>query len=119
MIDNPWLFRYTQKPEARVRLFCFHYAGGTGQVFQKWASILPSTIEVCSIQLPGRMNRFNEELMTDIQSIVTSFSENIKPLLDKPFAVFGHSLGALLAFEWVRHLRKTSGPLPIQLFVSA
>ncbi len=101
-----------------MRLFCFPYAGGGVHVFRAWADNLPKTVEVCPIQLPGRGARMMEAPYTRMVPLVHAAAEALLPHLDKPFAFFGHSMGALVSFEVARWLRRQTGPEPIRLFVS-
>jgi medium-chain acyl-[acyl-carrier-protein] hydrolase len=101
-----------------MRLFCFPYAGGGVHAFRAWADNLPKTVEVCPVQLPGRGARMMEAPFTQMLPLVQAAAEALLPHLDKPFAFFGHSMGALVSFEVARWLRKQGAPEPIHLFVS-
>jgi medium-chain acyl-[acyl-carrier-protein] hydrolase len=79
---------------------------------------LPGSVEVCPVQIPGRETRFREPAFTRIPALTEALTEGLRPHLDRPFAFFGHSLGALVAFEVARRLRQDSGTEPVQLFVS-
>ena len=115
---NSWLASCKPKPRARLRLFCFPYAGGGASIYQTWAEKLPDTVEVCPVQLPGRETRIRERAFTDVTLLVEVLAPAILPLLDKPYAFFGHSMGGLISFELARYLRRHQGPLPIHLFIS-
>jgi medium-chain acyl-[acyl-carrier-protein] hydrolase len=114
-----WVPFRVVRPHPRLRLFCFPYAGGAAQVFRLWGSSLSEEVEVCPIQLPGRWNRLKEPPFTRVEPLVEAAAAALRPLLDLPFAFFGHSFGALVAFELVRQLRREGGPLPIRLFLAA
>jgi surfactin synthase thioesterase subunit len=101
-----------------MRLFCFCYAGGNAAVYLPWQTILGPDIEVCAIQLPGRGARFGEPLPQDLGSMIPAIAQAIAPLQDRPFAFFGHSLGALLAYELTHYLREHASTLPRHLIVS-
>lgn len=116
---NPWLFGFRPDPRASSRLFCFPYAGGGPRTYAKWAESLPSTAEVGLVQFPGRAGRFNEPPITRLSDLIEALGHGLRPNLDKPFAFFGHSLGALLCFELARYIRREFGLLPMHLFVSA
>lgn len=116
---NPWLVAYREAREAELRLFCFPFAGGGVRVFRDWPKHLPPNLEILTVQLPGRGNRINEPLMERWEDLLPSLGEAMEKFLDKPFAFFGHSLGALIAFEMTRHLRRRGRPVPQNLFVSA
>ncbi|MGV2826967.1 beta-ketoacyl synthase N-terminal-like domain-containing protein [Myxosarcina sp. GI1(2024)] len=116
--EQLWVKCFQPNPHARLRLFCFPYAGAGASIFQTWANELPSEIEVCSIQLPGRESRLGEVPLTRLKPLIQNLLPALKPALDIPFALFGHSLGALLSFELIRELRRQNCPLPTQFFVS-
>jgi len=112
-----WILRRAGPPAA-LRLFCFCYAGGNAAVYLPWQGALGPDIEVCAIQLPGRGTRFAEPLLQHIDEAVPAIAQAIAALPDLPFAFFGHSLGALLAYEVSHYLRERGGALPRQLIVS-
>lgn len=116
--NNPWVVRWQPNHKATLRLFCFPYAGGSASMYRTWGNSLPSHVEVCAIQLPGRGARMAETPMTSLPDILRELSQAIRPYLDLPFAFFGHSMGAMLSFELARVLRKESGVRPAHLFVS-
>jgi medium-chain acyl-[acyl-carrier-protein] hydrolase len=116
--SNPWLAHHLPNPRAKLRLFCLPYAGGAASIYQDWAEKLPEAVEVCPIQPPMRGARINEEPFTRIAPLVRSIASAVGPLLNKPYALFGHSMGALVSFELARHFRRERAPLPIHLFVS-
>lgn len=118
MESERWIVRQRQKAGARLRLFCFPYAGGAASIFYPWRQALPEFVEVCPIQLPGRENRFGEPLFNQLNQLTPVLTQVIQPYLDMPFAFFGHSLGALLGFELARDLRRQNLPLPFHLFAS-
>jgi medium-chain acyl-[acyl-carrier-protein] hydrolase len=104
---------------AALRLFCFPYAGAGASLFSTWQARLPPEIEVCPVQLPGRESRWREAPLTLCGPLLEGVARALEPALDRPFALFGHSLGALLAFELARYLRRHAGVAPRRLFVSA
>jgi medium-chain acyl-[acyl-carrier-protein] hydrolase len=114
-----WVARSTSAGSGEVRLFCFPYAGAGASVFRSWQRLLPPWLELCAVQLPGRENRRAEPLRHRLADLVLAMAQGLEPLLDPPFAFFGHSLGALLAFELCRTLRRAGWPSPAHLFVSA
>src|SRR5215472_10099046 len=115
---NSWVIFPRPNPLARWRLFCLPYAGGGASAFYNWPLDLPNYVEVCSVQLPGRENRMSERPFTHFLPLIQSLTKAVWPLLDKPFAFFGHSMGAILGFELARQLRKLNEPEPIHLFAS-
>jgi medium-chain acyl-[acyl-carrier-protein] hydrolase len=117
-VKNPWLVVSRRNPNAALRLFCFHYAGGNAYLFRTWhASLLPE-VEVYGIQLPGRANRLLDSPCKRVPELFPELSDALVPLLNKPFVFFGHSMGALVAFETARWLRRNKQMLPAHLFVS-
>lgn len=115
---SSWFIIPQPNTEATHRLFCFHYAGGNGQIFYPWVKELDPSIELVAIQLPGHGTRFNEPLATSMDSIVDSLGEQIVDYLDKPYTFFGHSLGGLMAYALTHWLQKKFLPLPDCLYVS-
>ena len=111
-----WLAYYRPKPNPRVRLFCFHYRGGSASIFRQWSNLLPPEIEVCPIQLPGREGRINEKPFTDISELVENLAPSLIPYLDKPFSFYCHSMGTLIGFELAHLLRQKYRLNPLHLF---
>jgi medium-chain acyl-[acyl-carrier-protein] hydrolase len=116
---DSWIACRKPNPQARLRLFCFPYAGSGAAMFRTWSDGLPADVEVCPVQFPGRGTRLMETPLTQLSPLVEALAKALVPLLDKPFAFFGHSLGALVGFELARQLRRQSGVQPVRLFVSA
>ncbi len=115
--NSKWLLR-PPSMNARLRVFCFPYAGASATAYSSWQNALGSNIDVCAIQLPGRGARFNEPNMASLSNLIHALAELIQHYSDKPFVFFGHSLGAVLAFELTRHLRRYRHREPDHLFVS-
>jgi len=108
----------TTNPKAKARLFCFPFAGGSTLAYRAWSQQLPSGIELRPVRLPGREGRFKEACYRDAIPLAQALASGLSSYLDLPFAFFGHSMGALLAFELVRTLRRQGGPEPFCLMVS-
>lgn len=115
---SDWIVFPKPNPQAKLRLFCFPYAGGAASVYRSWPEGCPAEIEICSVQLPGRESRWREPRFTAVGPLIQALSGSIRPFLDRPFAFFGHSLGALVAFELARRLRREGATEPVYLFVS-
>lgn len=115
---NKWFASPKPNPAARLRLFCFPYAGGGTTVFWKWADHLPADVEVCLAQLPGRGTRLLHAPYTQMPPLVETLAREILPYTDKPFALLGHSMGALVSFELARLLNAERGLGPVHLFAS-
>lgn len=116
---DPWFQYVKTSKRARIRLFCLHYAGGGASIYRQWGALFPPEIELFPIQLPGRENRWQEAPYTDLMDLIRPLVEGLHPYLDKPYALFGYSMGALVSFELVRHLRRRGLPMPFHLFVAA
>jgi medium-chain acyl-[acyl-carrier-protein] hydrolase len=119
-IQTKWVAPYHRRSSgALLRLFCFPYAGGGGSVFLRALAGLTPSIEVCPVQLPGRENRLSEPLLTSVPEVARSAASGLQEYFDMPFAFFGHSLGAIIAYELAQVLRGSAGPQPRRLVVSA
>jgi medium-chain acyl-[acyl-carrier-protein] hydrolase len=118
MRNNVWIKRTRQDPRTCFRLFCFPHAGGGASIFRAWPDRLPSEIEVCAIQLPGREERLREPPFARLSSLIDVLADVLYPYMDLPFAFFGHSLGSLISFELARRLRRQKALCPLQLFIS-
>ncbi len=116
---DSWIACPKPSPQALLRLFCFPYAGGGVSIFRAWSDGLPADVEVCPVQLPGRGTRLMEPPFTRLSPLIQALAQALFPLLDKPFAFFGHSLGALVSFELARQLRRQYAMQPVRLFISA
>src|SRR5262249_46014658 len=103
---SPWFSVYRAAPSTRYRLFCFPYAGAAGVIYSKWARLLPSGVEVCAIELPGRSSRIREPPISRLAPLVSALADSMSPMLGSPFGFYGHSFGALIAFEVARELRR-------------
>ena len=112
-----WATRVDANPHTAVRLVCFPYAGGGSWAFRRWGA-LAASVEVCAVELPGRGRRMAEPPIRRTASLVPLIARGLEAHLDLPCAFFGHSLGAVLAFEVARLLHRTSGVSPLHLFVS-
>lgn len=117
MSFSRWLPRSPRETPG-LRLFAFPWAGGGATVFQTWASGLPADVELLPVQLPGREERLGEPAFERIEPLVEATRQALAPHLDVPFAFYGHSMGALVAFELTRALRRRGGPMPARLMVS-
>ncbi|SFJ92621.1 Surfactin synthase thioesterase subunit [Paenibacillus sp. UNC496MF] len=113
-----WFLNANEQSNANSRLFCFPYAGGGASIFRGWTQYFPNDIEVCPVQLPGRESRVLESPMISLSQIVKAIVGEIKPLLHTPFVFFGHSMGALIAYETAREIGRVYGKHPAHLFVS-
>ncbi len=117
--SSQW-FRIEQ-PRSRplMRLFCFPFAGGGTLAFRPWVAELPTEIELIAANLPGREFRSKEASCTSIDQLVEALCEAIVPMLGTPYAMFGHSMGAILAYELSHKLQALGMPAPKLLIASA
>ncbi len=117
--QGQWLVCPQPRADAQVRLICFPYAGGGASAFTDWAELLPDNIELCIVQLPGRETRLREPLLSDMKQLADILVEELHPFMDRPFAFFGHSMGAMVCYEVARRLNNKGDALPYQLMLSA
>jgi surfactin synthase thioesterase subunit len=117
--SGPWLYVPRNDVRMTTRLFCFPYAGGSAAIFREWPREFPESVQVCNVELPGRGRRLFEPPFTSMGPLVEEAARALADYLDRPFAIFGHSLGALVAFELARYLRVACGARPTHLFLSA
>jgi surfactin synthase thioesterase subunit len=110
-----WFVRHVRRPDAEVRLFCLPYAGAGASAFRGWPAAFDPRVEVVAVQLPGREGRIREPLQLDPAAIAAA----ITSAADRPFAIFGHSLGGRLGFEVIKSLRRAGGPQPQRFYPSA
>jgi surfactin synthase thioesterase subunit/glycosyltransferase involved in cell wall biosynthesis len=101
-----------------ARLFCFPWAGGGAAALAPWRGALASAFTVCPVRLPGRESRAPEAPFERMAPLVEALAAAIRPYLGAPFAFFGHSMGAAVAFELARSLRRAGAPLPAMLIAS-
>jgi medium-chain acyl-[acyl-carrier-protein] hydrolase len=117
MSENAWLVAARPNPNARLRLLCLPPAGGGELLYRQWHKSLPDDVEVCAVRLPGRDRRLAEPPFSRMTPLVRALVEALAPALDRPYALFGHSVGARVAFELARALRCAPRP-PSLLAVS-
>lgn len=116
MADTPWLACRQRRPDAAVRLYCFPHSGGSPGEYLRWSDGLPG-LELWGVNLPGRGRRMSEEPYRRLDELVGAIADAVA--FPPPFAFFGHSLGAVVAFEVARALRDRGAPQPRALFLSA
>lgn len=114
-----WITCPRPNPGAALRLFCLSSAGAGASMYRLWPSHLPPSVEICPVQLPGREDRYREPAFTSLIGLSRAVAREMTPWLDRPFALFGHSMGALLAFEVARALRHSRAPAPQALILAA
>ena len=113
-----WFRCVETRPWASLRLFCLPHAGGSAVFYRTWARETGPAVEVQTVQYPGRADRLSEPLVDDAHRLARLIASAMAPLMDRPAALFGHSMGALLAYEVARLLEERGTP-PVHLFASA
>ncbi|MFC9486639.1 thioesterase II family protein [Streptomyces hydrogenans] len=113
-----WTVRRHRRPDAAASLYCFPHAGGLPGEYVRWSDNLPG-IQVWGVHLPGRTTRRAEPPYTRMNELVDALVSAVDFGRDRPFAFFGHSLGALVAFEVAKELRVRGREVPRRLFVSS
>lgn len=116
--SDEWIRRYRPAPGAAIRLVCLPHAGGSASFFLPVSAALSPAIDVLAVQYPGRQDRLREPMIDDLGDLADAVVTALTPWLDRPFAFFGHSMGATLAFEVTRRLEQGAGPAPLHLFAS-
>ncbi len=116
--DSDWFVRFAPLRAPRLRLFCFPYAGGGAAIHRRWQEQLPDGVEVWSVRMPGREVRLREQAFFRMTPLIDALEREFAALDELPFAIFGHSLGALTGYETARRLER-SGVGPGHVFVSA
>jgi pyochelin biosynthetic protein PchC len=115
--DTVWLRRYRPVPHAEIRLVCLPHAGGSASAFRRWPAESPGHLELLAVQYPGREDRLRDPCVTDFERLADLVTAALTPLLDRPLAIFGHSMGAALGHEVAVRLERR-GTGPSHLFVS-
>ncbi|MFI5610787.1 thioesterase II family protein [Amycolatopsis sp. NPDC051903] len=116
---NAWLRVFAPVPQARARLLCFPHAGGAAGLYRPLAAALAPEIELVAVQYPGRQDRFAEPCEDSVAGLAGGVLASLGAFADRPLALFGHSLGATVAFETACALEKSGRVEPTRLFVSA
>ncbi|MEQ0564610.1 alpha/beta fold hydrolase [Amycolatopsis sp. NEAU-NG30] len=118
MAAHPWYATFEPRPDAPVRLYCLPCAGGSAEMFRPWARLLPPEFELRAIRLPGRHARHPQPAFTDFDTAGEVVAEALAAELRPPYVLFGHSMGALIAYRMLRALERRGLPEPA-LFVVA
>jgi pyochelin biosynthetic protein PchC len=100
------LRRWPVRPNARAQLVCFPHAGGSASSFRPWSGLLPETVELVVVQYPGREDRFGEPMVDRMDVLVDGICDALAGVLHRPYVLFGHSMGAVVAYETAQELRR-------------
>lgn len=117
-LDAVWIRTFHEARPCAVRLVCFPHAGGSASFYLPLADALASSVSVLAVQYPGRQDRRREAPISSIEELAERVYEVLRPIAGEPLALFGHSMGAVVAFEVARRLRRAGCPTPIRLMVS-
>lgn len=115
---GPWLRVFRGGAHAGLRLVCLPHAGGSAGFFQTWAARLPDSVDVLAVRYPGRQDRLSEPCVDRMDVLADRVTEALTGYLDRPLALFGHSMGASVAYEVAVRLEERFGVVPEFLFVS-
>src|SRR5258708_29741777 len=115
---SPWIWPVQNAVELYARIFCFPYAGASANSFQRWGLNASAKLDVWGVELPGHGQRLRESPFKRLDRLATALADHLQPYLNNHYAFFGHSMGALVAFELARELCRRKQPAPAWLFLS-
>ena len=116
--SNLWFDHLSRGQVPSLRLFCFPHAGGSSETYRSWQRWFPEQIDLCLVHLPGRAKRLREQAFTQTIPLVKTIADYMALETAGPYALYGHSMGATIAFELARELIRRRCPAPLHLFVS-
>ncbi|MEV6411151.1 alpha/beta fold hydrolase [Kribbella sp. NPDC051718] len=114
-----WFKRFRRPAAGATTLLCLHHAGGNAAMFRGWPGILPQSIDPIAVQLPGRVDRCDEQPYYEMDELVDNLVGAVEPLMDRPIALFGASMGARVGWSLAHELRERAMPMPRALYVSS
>ncbi|MET9801170.1 alpha/beta fold hydrolase [Streptomyces sp. NPDC006368] len=117
-MDNTWFRRFAEPAPDAPALVCFPHAGGAASAYAPLARLLAGRLDVLAVQYPGRQDRRGEAPAGGILDLAAAVAERLPDGTGRPYAFFGHSMGALVAYETARILGGRSVPAPVRLFLS-
>ncbi|MGH3663390.1 MAG: thioesterase II family protein [Micromonosporaceae bacterium] len=110
---GPWFARVAPRPAAPATLFCLPHAGGAPSTYRQWSALAPD-LDVAAVSLPGRGQRWGEPAEVDVAALATAVAAEAGA---RPYALYGHSMGAWLGFEVARELRRSGAPVPVRMYL--
>ncbi|MBN9747739.1 thioesterase, partial [Amycolatopsis sp. A1MSW2902] len=119
MTGSAWIKRIPGEGPVRQQLVCLPHAGGGASAFRPWRPLLPPEVELLAVQYPGREDRTGEPALTDLAELAEAAADALAEVLDAPYTVFGHSMGALVGYELLNVVRQNGFPAPRRLIVSS
>ncbi|MEW6994401.1 thioesterase II family protein [Colwelliaceae bacterium MEBiC 14330] len=118
-MKNKWFVIPKKNINADLKIICFPYAGGNSSTYISWSEKLPSNVELVIIQAPGRGTRLGETAHSNMDCLINELIKVAPDILDRPYILFGHSLGSRIAFELMDKLKQLNYPLPLHFIASA
>lgn len=118
LLDDIWIRRLDPGPAGATTLVCFPHAGGSATYFAQMAALLKERLQVLAVQYPGRQDRLRDRCLTSIEELAEETYTALEPILTQPVAFFGHSMGAMIAFEVATRMQRRLDLAPAALFVS-
>lgn len=117
-MTSNWIVCPKPRAGAKIQLICLPFAGGGSNSFRNWVSLLPASVELIAVEIPGRGQRMLEPLRHRMQELIPDMANAVQQAIRLPFALFGHSMGTLLGYELTHHLHREFEQLPEHLFFS-
>ncbi|GAB3844921.1 alpha/beta fold hydrolase [Dactylosporangium cerinum] len=115
---TPWLRRFHPRQDSEIELFCFPHAGGSASAYFQLSQLLAPTVQVSAVQYPGRQDRRSEPRIDSIDEFADRMCAELLSQPARPFAMFGHSMGAVIAYETAQRLTE-AGRVPVWFFSSS
>jgi surfactin synthase thioesterase subunit len=119
LTHRTWLVRPRRVADPELRIVCLPHIGGGASLYHAWAEAMPDDVELCAVRLPGRENRLDEQPIDEMSALLDGLEAALAAVFDRPYVLFGHCSGSLVAFHLVRRLRAAGKPLPVLLIVSS